>query len=309
MRNDNFAVVYMDWTVCSEQTLAINSERAYSYKPFYDSRWILLKTCHRLELYTTEAEKAQECFDGFWGEHGILIKGRKAVFERLVSIIIGCKSKIIGERFIVNQVKQAIRHSIANNNVKQLFEDALKVGETIRQEYNYYNKNDYNNIAVKLLNCKNNSCITNIVIGGGVLARRVFEDLIIDNISTIIITRNPHKLKKTFTFPHNYKHHVYTIDNAINKFKEIKITCFIATNNVDTQYNKKIVELINNNAYIKVIDFSAIPVFEQFFCNYVTMYSDEFEKEIIQNNLPFIKKTKEIQSAIKHFIIDKLSKL
>lgn len=155
----------------------------------------ILSTCLRLESYHFD-NKYDIKQENFYAVRGVL------ALRRLLSIIIGLQSEIIGECEILNQVHSAIDLSFKNGRLSKTIYSGLKelliMGREIRNDLGITTEENYSTIGARLLNeyIKNTGKVSIMVIGGGYMAES-FLTSVKDRIEKIIwVNRDIEKIKR-----------------------------------------------------------------------------------------------------------------
>ncbi len=135
------------------EKVAISTGRLYdslSLLRIYMPQGIILSTCNRTEVYTTDKDShhAQEASLNFFKAHTkmpdtdflryfYISKGRE-VIEHLFRVASGLDSMIIGEYEVLGQVRHALevaeKAGMVNLPLRHIFQSAVRTGRKVRQE-------------------------------------------------------------------------------------------------------------------------------------------------------------------------------
>ena len=135
-----------------------------------------LSTCLRYEIY--DCNNNQKYIDPFFYVRGC------ACIRRLLSILVGLQSEIIGEREIQIQTVQSINKSRDAKNldgsVFQGLRELVSVSEQIRTRCGINGDENYSTIAVDLFIERLTTCsdVTVAIVGGGYMAEKFFRALL-----------------------------------------------------------------------------------------------------------------------------------
>lgn len=232
-----------------------------------------LITCQRFEYYSTSTELFAS-FDARFGLRGGVIQGRVEVFKRICEIAAGLKSQLIGETYILEQVRGAFA-STFDPLMQQVAMDALEEARRIRQNASFYAKNDYPNIADYVFNRMRENDRTSVsllmVVGTGHFGRSlgcVYSELGYGDVA--IISRRLKQAKK------NHKKNTvrndrekalegrfWSVDALPGKLTGHAFHCILATDSVESDYREKLRRLINQSLCKGVLDLCNPPIFSR----------------------------------------------
>lgn len=172
----------------------------------YDNRELLsnefiLSTCLRYEIYNFNGQHKYE--KSFLYTEGI------TCIRRLLSILVGIQSEILGEREILTQVTQSIKHSYDKGCLEgitfQGLQDLISVSESIRESCGVNSGENYSTIAADLFidRLSEYHGVSIAIVGGGYMADKFFNSLLktkLLNIEKIYwINRSTSKLESYIT--------------------------------------------------------------------------------------------------------------
>mgnify|MGYP001609209441 FL=1 len=181
-------------------TIAIkNSDQ---YKPDKGCNQFLLSTCLRYEIY--DCNNTQKPIDSLFRVKGV------TCIRRILSILTGLQSEIIGEREIFIQTVQAIDKSQELGNLSKETLDGLQklisLSEQIRIDTGINSNENYSTIAADILIEHLSSTQANAtvaIVGGGYMAEKFFSSLLqtkFVNIKKLFwINRSVTKVEKRIT--------------------------------------------------------------------------------------------------------------
>tara|TARA_R110002050_G_scaffold276651_1_gene421913 strand:- start:907 stop:1842 length:936 start_codon:yes stop_codon:yes gene_type:complete len=299
---------YIDHTFFSELVLGEISEKLKENNIFNNTEHEkLLITCHRIELYTTK-EYMHDPLEKLIGHESRSIMDTTNSLKRLIKISTGTSSKILAERFILQQVKEAFSNGKIGNELKLFYSAAIDIANRLRDEYDFHTDLDYNDLALKLFSQSINSEDMQdevLIIGGGMLAvsiQNTFKKN--DNSKISMITRQPKKLKRKV----GEKIKVVLADYFVEEPLLQNHKCIIATSNLNSTYVSKLQNIIKNKYCKEIFDFSAVPCFHKFVEDkkYITIYSNQFENMIKVANVNLLESAKGIESAIDKYAENKI---
>jgi len=255
---------YIDHTSCDKKDLGM----FYNTVSFEGE---VISTCHRIEVITDIPLPNFE-MKGYKSKQ---VRGDKEVCLRLARIAAGVESVILGEPFILDQVRNSFKEP------HPLIQKSIDIAERVRNEFDFYSLYDYSDIAIEFL--KPISDV--VIIGSGMLAEAISKKL---HGNVTIVTRSLKSAKKKFK-------NVCKINNLPDSFK-----CIIATTS-SLKYRKDVCKFIDRaNCYL-VIDLSSDP-FDELKCKYISMYDEVFEKEIEMANDKIKFKVPLVEKMIKEMI-------
>lgn len=221
--------------------------------------YFVISTCLRYEVYIFgKNEKINENF--------ILAKNKLAL-RRLLSLICGLQSEIIGEKEVLSQVKAAIDTGYANNTLttksyKALL-DIVEIGLKIRDIYDINSDENYSTIGAEILEEKiseNNNPII-MIIGGGYMANSFLSKTISKVNKLIWINRDIEKIKKRSESFENIQRGsiIFASPSECSNYFPIADAIFCAVSNSPYHFEDR--ELNKINFGCQIVDISYPPVF------------------------------------------------
>lgn len=156
----------------------------------------ILSTCLRYEIYyfsgTERNFKNKKDF--------VSISGSRCV-RRLLALLCGLQSEIIGEREIFLQSRAAVYEAAKNKMLgKDLFWDInilFKIAENIRNKYNLTSLENYSTVGAQLLKEKIKDQSTVAIVGGGYMVESFLKNIDVDKLKKIIwVNRSVDKVRK-----------------------------------------------------------------------------------------------------------------
>lgn len=247
---------------------------------------VCVNTCHRVEYYSVTNIKTFSIMD----VDSRYTKNSLETAQRLIELLTGVQSVILGEPYIRNQFVNAFSKS-KNKLLSKFFTKCLEISDQIRNKYDFYNHKNYTEIAIDIL-----SCNELLVIGGGMLIQNIASNY---NKKLYVITRNPKKFKKNIIQNNNIT--VSKIENAQTNHKK----CVIATSTNDFLYTNKIKTFLEKNNIEQIIDLSSVPInYNIDNCNYITMYDKNFKQQIEESNKLLLPKVLDIKKTIQQTVIN-----
>lgn len=221
---------------------------------------LLLSTCLRFEQYSLQGDLEPNglCF----------LQGETAI-RRLLSVLSGLKSEIIGEREILMQMKTALSSSFSDGKISQkdykAITDLIRLAEHIREDFNLNTIENYSTIGGDIfeqtVTNKENHVV--MISGGGYMAEEFFRS-INDKVEKVIwVNRNLSKLKKNVSknFP-EYKDKIILADlESCKQFLPIVDFLFVAMSHSYNFFNLNDLKFLNTESLI--IDVSYPPAVEE----------------------------------------------
>lgn len=277
---------YIDHTFLDEKTIG----KFFQNNMYNDSdlqNFVCVSTCHRMEYYSIDLHKQFSILD----TPSKYTQNTLETAQRLIEILVGVQSVILGEPYVKKQLINAFSKS-KNKNITDFFSTCLEIADQVRSKYNFYNEKNYLEIGLSFLPPASNL----LVIGGGMLVQKIIE--MNKHTQIQIITRNPKKLKKQI----NAKNvTIEKIENAKGNFTH----CMIATV-IQKDYSKILQNYLDNSSISTVIDLSSVPLYKtnpKF--KYISMYDKSFKKEIDSSNKIFKKSVNQIKQTIQQTVINR----
>ena len=276
---------YIDHTLLDKNTLG-NLYQNFDYFPIIQKEandFVFVNTCHRVEFYYIGNNSLS------FSINNVSSSSTQTTLEtarRLINIMSGLNSIILGETFISQQVFTYINPS---NKLSNFFVQCRDISNLARKKFNFYNNTDYNNIALSLLTNTENL----VLIGGGMLVKDILNK--VNHYKNItVITRNPKKFKKNFKQVDNI-----TIIKLNNYVPKDNTSCIIATT-LDQDYKLKIQNLINLSNFSKIVDLSSVPTYDlkDYKTNYLHMNDEEFLQKIEIGNSNFYNSLQKMKNFI-----------
>ncbi len=240
---DNFSCFYVDHTFFSPEKIGqLYSGQLENFIAGEKSRSVLLTTCQRIEFYTTESNNFLAHLNLPYKE----LHGLQPIFNRLVSIVAGVKSHILGEKNIIKQV-EIVKDGLADSNpFKDVFSKALEEGKICREEHSFSSKLSYEDVAINLLN-DNSPLIREkelVIVGSGMLAKGFLNiSSVFENYNKIHFITRAHKSLKKFLKPFD-KAVACNANNLKDRFQN-QYHCVVATTNMTDEYKELLWPVVN----------------------------------------------------------------
>lgn len=254
-------------------------------------------TCLRSEFYSFNSSFQSKDF--FYVENALCLR-------RLLSIMVGLHSEIIGEREIFTQVEKGIDKAYSEHKLNGEYytgcKNLLEIAQEIRTSYHIETQENYSTIGARLLReylqTKRNNTL--LIVGGGYMIESFLTSLTDTNIDNIVwANRSDKKVKK--------------IVNNFSALKSIPKT-FIPLEKVHEYSNQfnAVFAALSGGVYLEdvsferdcfVIDVSYPPVFNKSKINHYmslsnTYFDDYLEKKVEKANV------EEANNQIKDIIYD-----
>lgn len=262
------------------------------------SEGVSLITCHRIEFYSIRQNH------GFRKQLPVFfrtIDNQTQVARRLFEISLGLHSQIVAENSIYFQTAYAVNlHLYANpSNVRLL--DLLKLSKSIRDEFNFYSPNHGQLIYRHLSKQKPRPLI---LVGAGMLNRKILESIDRARMpkQIFLVTRNKSKAKIDFK-ELMIDNLVITDLDLLTKERLAPSNMFVATNDMDYLYEKKIRELCESNKPQYITDLSSTPIKQLRGLtgqnNYFSLFTPNTENLTNEQNLITQDKRRKVEEFIK----------
>lgn len=251
---------------------------------------LLIATCVRVEVYGDEpALKAMDStiFSSLSYER---IEGAAAIARRLAEIASGAHSQILGESYVSHQLAKALELVDQNLPIFRIARLAIDVGRAARERQLFIASFNYDQIVEDIIGDQfpNGEQPDRLyIIGAGMLGRGLIRKGVGRRFrSTIVITRNPKKLRKRLRTWADTE--VALMRPAeVGSEREARSIVVIATADINEEYQATLQNALMRLEPRAIVDLSSIPALSDGAVrtlNYVSMYDKEFLRFIEQNN-------------------------
>ncbi|RWK11094.1 MAG: hypothetical protein E5X46_07140 [Mesorhizobium sp.] len=282
---------YVDHQMTSPSAMAQHSAKI---KPIANdlarSGVLLVASCLRVEVYGQEHALRNidsKIFAGFSAER---IEGAATIIQRLAEIASGARAQVLGDNYIGDHLVKAIELLDPNLPIFQMVRLAIDIGRASRERQRFIATFNYNHVIRDIIADRfpNGELPDRLyVIGADMLARELIRSGVRERFrSTAIVTRNPKNLRKRLR--------AWTdIDVALKRPAEIgqarepRSIVVITSADVNDEYKAILKSALLRLEPRTIVDTSPVPVLsksELVRLNYVTVYDDEFLREVEQNN-------------------------
>ncbi|MFE2725646.1 hypothetical protein [Kitasatospora sp. NPDC059327] len=216
---------------------------------------LLLRTCHRVEWYQAGSTTAAAPVPVRLCR---TIIGHEAAASRLARIAAGTMSLILGEQFVFRQVHAVFERLPARHPLRPAGAEALLLASQARRRFGLRARLDYRDLASTLLETGAAKPRNLVVVGGGMLAQAVAQDLG-DERAVYLLTRDPKKLRRAMRSA--------TSGIAVLRAAELPervcddgFDLMLATSGLTPEYRDRIARLANAPSCRTIVDLSATPV-------------------------------------------------
>lgn len=283
--------LYVDHQMTSPLAMAQHSAKIKPIAPMLASKGVLLvTTCLRVEVYSTEAalgDIKSTIFSGFTCGR---IQGAVPITQRLAEIAAGVHSQILGENYVSDQLEKASELLDPNLPIFQIAQFAIDAGRRARERHGFVAPFNYDQIVRDIITdlFKDGALPDRLyMIGAGMLGRDLIRCGLGEHFrSTAIVTRNPKNLRKRFRTLTDKE--VALIRPAeIGPAREPRSIVVIATTDVNDEYAAMLKNALLHLKPRAIVDLSSIPVLSSSAVgklNYVTMYDEAFLSYVEKNN-------------------------
>ena len=191
MKLSSFQCHYLD-IHCSEKSIIYN-QGSHNNEISSSVPHFIVSTCLRHEVYSFGSLEVT----GYL-EH----KNEASALTRLLRVLCGLESEIIGEPEILYQTERGIRHAFEKGAVSRHHLDTLlevvASAERLREKYGLTSKENYSTIAAELIS-KHLQRIENptiMVVGAGYMSRLFLDNLDLQNTRLLWVNRSLSKIQK-----------------------------------------------------------------------------------------------------------------
>lgn len=216
---------------------------------------LLLRTCHRVEWYqggpaaATLSLPVRLCRT---------ITGHEAAASRLARIAAGTMSLILGEQFVFQQVHSAFERLPASHPLRPAGAEALLLASQARRRFDLHARLDYRDLARTLLEARSAKPGNLVVVGGGMLARAVAQELG-DERAVYLLTRSPKKLRRALRSTAG-RVAVMRATELPDGVCDEGFDLVLATSGLTPEYRDRIAGLADAPSCRTVVDLCATPV-------------------------------------------------
>lgn len=219
-----------------------------------------ISTCLRSEIYQISEAKISSSADFFYG-YG------EPLAIRLISVLTGMQSEIVGEREIFGQFRDSINKAHENKKLDsrsfEYMHQLLEISQKIRSEFKITNQENYSTIGANVIKAhieklSNNPSI--MIIGGGYMTESFVKTIKDNGYRVIWANRSIDKIKQMSTFFSQNKDRVFfcNLEDA-KKFLPLVDAVFVAINNRPNYFTEEDTMLLSENCM--VVDVSYPEVF------------------------------------------------
>jgi len=273
------ACAYVDATVWEEWRIGTVHARLDADGPAWSGpAGLLLSTCQRVELYTDD-RYADPVSDHPLAPEAVGIRGEAAVRRRLAEIAAGVRSRVLGERFVLQQLEAAGRRLPAGHVLGLVVAEAVGVARRLRAEHGLTAAMDYPDLAGRMLaETGDDPSRVLLVIGGGALARAVVgHELASRYRRVVIVTRSPKRLRRRLSAVCR-RPTACSPAGAWPHLRGSRWDAVVATTNLTEGYRDLVAELVTHPDCRTAIDLSCVPLFRLAPAagRYVHMYDERF---------------------------------
>ncbi|PGW44147.1 glutamate--tRNA ligase [Bacillus thuringiensis] len=251
---------FVDFNISSKDNVKTLADRYDLSQTDNQNVDLLLSTCLRFEQYSLKGDLKP---------NGLCFLQGETAMRRLLSVLSGLKSEIIGEREILMQMKTALSTSFSDGKISpkdyKAIIDLVKLAEHIREDFKLNTMENYSTIGGDIFEQTVTNKETRVVMisGGGYMAEEFFRS-INDKVEKVIwVNRNLSKLRKNVAknFP-EFKDKIILADlESCKQFLPIVDFLFVAMSHSYNFFSLTDLKLLNTESLI--IDVSYPPAVEE----------------------------------------------
>lgn len=152
-------------------------------QPISASSYFKLSTCLRYEKYTMS--------EGNYPQTDFMYVSGKTALKRLLTVLCGLQSEIIGEKEILGQAKDAVEQAFHEGTISDLdyqgLQELFTLASSIRDEFSLTNAENYSTIATDIIMHRISDLDkpTICIVGGGYMASAFFHSLLSHDLNSI----------------------------------------------------------------------------------------------------------------------------
>ncbi|WP_280113426.1 hypothetical protein [Methylobacterium nodulans] len=263
-----------------------------------------LPTCSRVEFYSEENALVNIPSEVFAGFDFRPIEGAAAIMQRIAEIASGVRSRILGERNIIQQLEGAYKRLDPNLPIARIARQGIDFGLTARKIYQFNAPPIYDQFVRYIMadRCQNGELPDHLyLLGSSNLSYDLIESGVEEHFrSTTIVTRDPKSARKRLHRETDKKVEVIH-QKEFGHAREPQSLVVIATSNLTDQDKADLQNALLRLEPRTVVDLTANPVMAAALAgklNYVNMYGEEFRRLIDQNNEQLAPKVPLVRSDI-----------
>lgn len=274
---------FIDHQTTSKEYVRRRLEENYKLAQNFDSEHLVISTCLRFEIYNLGETRLN--IENFYYAKG------KLALRRLISLMCGLNSEIIGESEILKQINAAAstayeEHNIGEGTYKAIL-NLISLSENIRKEYGITTNENYSTIGASLLeesiNWKEKPTV--LIIGGGYMANAFLQKINKKLEKLIWANRSVDKIKKqaeTLESP-NTENIIFSDLYESKKYFPIVDAVFAAIGNSPNYFTIGDIKKLNPNATIVDVSYPAAfeSTNERKIINISNTYFDKLNKCIL----------------------------
>jgi glutamyl-tRNA reductase len=287
---DEFSCEFVDCSIMSDRQIGeLYEEVRGQGLPSVSPGSAFLTTCQRVEVYRCGTVP----FDTLPHPRPDLsrtVVGRHRVSARLAEIASGVRSQVLGEHFILVQVRAMLSGMPDDHPLRPLIMEAVDVARHVRSTLGFQAVLDYPDLVLRLLDAHADSESETIVVGSGLLAQGVVLTLAKEAVPVRgIVTRSPKRLRKKLRQAGIKRPSCVTPNDVVTILDEaVPFNVVIATSNVDPQYRMMIQRIALNEGCALALDLSSVPILNAFLrrgpTTVMTLYDDTVRAMIAAQN-------------------------
>jgi len=293
--NYHFILGIFDYKKFSKQAVRDNIENGFFDElvksvEFFADEIVVLFTCLRLEIYIycRNRKELSEIKKIFLYNNLEIFLTEQEITGHLVELFSGRLSEIIAELQIEKQVNNVFRSQLGRNaKLKNVCKKSLLRAFCFRKKNNFYNKENYATIALKIIEDLTNKESRNLlIVGTGMMSMEFIKacDKEKDRFERIFIAgRDTQKAKRLK-------------NELLSKYQDIKISSIQQINNIVKKVDVIFAaaggkyEIFKHRNPLLIIDISCPPIFriEDFSqTKIITIYDEIYVKKINEMNKKF----------------------
>lgn len=278
---------YIDRTVSDLHAIAELHEQLSADPPARDGHSLVLHTCERAEAYSTGppphdfVHRARRHLQA----SPTLLTDRRESLRRLTEIAAGVRSRLLGERFVYEQVRQAVLGQANDHPIRDDGLTALRIARAARTKHGFDAEFDYPELARSLLRTPGPTPSGLVVVGGGMLAQAMAtQQWLLGYEQLAIMTRSPKKFRRRL--PERFVGAAVIAPRHASALTMYSWDVIVATVNITGTYRATVESLVRDERCRLAVDLSSVPLYDgDAPAHYAGLYGAQVSDLIERHNL------------------------
>jgi glutamyl-tRNA reductase len=276
--------------------------------PARDGHSLVLHTCERAEIYSVGPPPHDfvHRVRGHLEAPPAFLTNRWKSLRRLTEIAAGVRSRLLGERFVYEQVRRAV---LGQADDHLLWDDgltALRIARAARTHHGFDAEFDYPELARRLLQTHGTTPAASsvLVVGGGMVAQAVVtQPWLLDYKQRAIMTRSPKKLRRRL--PDRPVGTAIVVPRHASAVTMDSWDVIVATVNITGTYRATVESLVRDERCRFAVDLSSVPLYDgDAPAHYAGLYGAQVSDLIERHN---VRRT-ETAAAVRAYVRDALDR-